>query len=46
VEVNPELGNLADQNSTLQAAQEVIGGWFGRRNKKQLVPGYCIPRPE
>jgi len=46
VEVNPELGSKADQESTLQAAQEVIGGWFGKTNKKQLVPGYCIPKPE
>jgi len=46
VEVNPELGSKADQELTMLSAQEVIGGWFGRRNKKQLVPGYRIPRPQ
>jgi len=45
VEVNPELGSAVDQQTTLQSALEVIGGWFGRRSRKQLTPGYTIPRP-
>lgn len=45
VEVNPELGSAADQESTLRAACELVGAWFGKRSRHLLTPGHANIKP-
>jgi len=44
-EVNPVLGSPADQEKTLTAASEIIGGWYGLRSRMQIDPSFVMPRP-